>query len=215
MRRKTLSEFGVLAVLFVLAVSTWGFIEIVDEVLENETHAVDRAILSALRSDHSPVWLLDAVRDITALGSVSVLTLVVAIAAVFLMISGHVQTAAFVIVATAGGTAVMSGLKTLFDRPRPDAIPHDFLVTTASFPSGHAMISAVVYLTLGGLISRVVEGGQKIYVIGAAVLLTALVGISRLYLGVHWPTDVLAGWSAGAAWAMLCWLVTWIALRER
>jgi undecaprenyl-diphosphatase len=106
-------------------------------------------------------------------------------------------------------------LKLGTDRPRPDLVAHLVEVHTASFPSGHAMLSAVVYLTLGGLLSRVERPRRiKIYVLSVAVILTLLIGVSRVYLGVHWPTDVLAGWCAGATWAMLCWRVA-LALQRR
>ena len=108
-----------------------------------------------------------------------------------------------------------SGLKGLFDRPRPDLVPHAVEVYTMSFPSGHATLSAVTYLTLGALLARVQPRRRvKAYLLGVAVLLAVLIGASRVYLGVHWPTDVLAGWCVGAAWAMLCWTVaTWLQRR--
>jgi undecaprenyl-diphosphatase len=99
------------------------------------------------------------------------------------------------------------GLKSGFERPRPDLVPHGTRVFTASFPSAHAASSAITYLTLGALLARVQSLQRaKVYVMACAVLLTLLVGISRIYLGVHWPSDVLAGWSVGAAWAILCWI---------
>lgn len=207
MRRRTAPEFGLLAVVFGLALIAWFFIELVDEVREGDTHRIDRAILLALRSESSPRWLIEIARDITALGSAAVLILFVAMAAIFLALSGKSRLAGLVVGATASATAVMSSLKVVIDRPRPDVIPHDFLLSTASFPSGHTMLAAMVYLTLGGLIARAVVGGLKIYVLMAAALLAGLVGISRLYLAVHWPTDVLAGWAAGAAWALMCWMI--------
>jgi undecaprenyl-diphosphatase len=106
----------------------------------------------------------------------------------------------------AGGTLVSTLLKLGFDRPRPDLVPHGSFVYTSSFPSGHSMMSAVGFLTLGALLAGTLEThAMRIYVIGLAVLLTAAVGVSRVYLGVHWPTDVLAGWAAGTAWALACW----------
>jgi undecaprenyl-diphosphatase len=110
-----------------------------------------------------------------------------------------------------------SGLKELFDRPRPDLVPHAVQVYTASFPSGHAMLSAVAYLTLGALLARVqAQRRVKAYLLGVSVLLAVLIGVSRVYLGVHWPTDVLAGWCVGAAWAMFCWTVAlWLQRRGK
>jgi undecaprenyl-diphosphatase len=108
-------------------------------------------------------------------------------------------------------------LKLGFERPRPDLVPHAVVVYTASFPSGHAMLSAVTWLTLGALLMRVEPRRRvKAYVLALAVLTTLLVGASRIYLGVHWPTDVLAGWCIGAAWALMCWLAAlWLQRRGR
>jgi undecaprenyl-diphosphatase len=98
-------------------------------------------------------------------------------------------------------------LKDAFARPRPQLVPHLSYVTSYSFPSGHSMLSAIVYLTLGTLLSRLVKPLKiKMYIIGIALLLTFLVGISRVYAGVHYPTDVLAGWAAGLTWALVCLL---------
>jgi undecaprenyl-diphosphatase len=103
---------------------------------------------------------------------------------------------------------VSTVLKAAFERPRPDLVPHGSYVSTASFPSGHSMMAAVVYLTLGALLARVEPDRRvKVFILTAAVLLALLVGVSRVYLGVHWPTDVLAGWTVGAGWALLFWLV--------
>jgi undecaprenyl-diphosphatase len=112
-----------------------------------------------------------------------------------------------VLIATFGGLVISTGLKWIVDRDRPDVFEHRSHVYTQSFPSGHSMLSAVVYLTLGSLLTRLVPGRwQKLYILGVALFLTFLVGISRVYMGVHWPTDVLAGWTAGLVWAIICWL---------
>jgi undecaprenyl-diphosphatase len=118
-------------------------------------------------------------------------------------------------VAIAGGMLLSPVLKLGFDRPRPDLVPHEVLVYSASFPSGHALQAAVVYLTLGALLARVQPHRRlKGYVLMVSVVLMLLVGSTRVYLGVHWPTDVLAGWAAGAAWAILWWLITfWLQQR--
>jgi undecaprenyl-diphosphatase len=122
--------------------------------------------------------------------------------------------AIFTLLACGGGLALSSLLKYTIDRPRPELVPHGNQIYTSSFPSGHSMMSAVVYLTLAALVARVVEKKRlKGYTLGVAAMLTLLVGVSRIYLGVHWPSDVLAGWAAGAAWALGCWLVArWVGL---
>jgi undecaprenyl-diphosphatase len=122
----------------------------------------------------------------------------------------------FTLAATIGGTFVSLLLKNLFDRPRPEIVPHLSHVMTSSFPSGHSMLAAVVYLTLGSLLAAVMPTrGLKVYVLAVAVLLTIFVGLSRIYLGVHYPTDVLAGWLAGLTWALVCWLAArWLQRRK-
>jgi undecaprenyl-diphosphatase len=196
-----------------IAAALWLFIEVAGEVIEGDTEAVDTAILLALRrlgdAAHplGPSWLEAAMRDITALGSPTVLGLIVAAVAVFLLLAGRLRAALLVLLATGGGGLGSMMLKRFFDRPRPDLFTHGDFVVSASFPSGHAMISAVVYLTLGALVARLLPSRRlKAYVMVVALLLPGLVGISRVYLGVHWPTDVLAGWVAGACWALACWL---------
>ena len=205
-------EFAVLAALALAAAALWAFVELAGEVLEGETHAFDERILLVLRSatDRSdplgPGWLEELMRDVTGLGSTGVLTFITLAAAGFLALNRKSHAALFVVAAVGGGMLLSTLLKMGFDRPRPDLVPHGALVYTASFPSGHATLSAVVYLTLGALLARVQPRFVlKLYLLGLAIVLTVTVGVSRVYLGVHWPTDVLAGWALGAAWALFCW----------
>jgi undecaprenyl-diphosphatase len=205
-------EFAVLATLALAAAAIWAFAELADDVLEGETHVFDEWVLLALRSatDASdplgPRWLEELMRDITALGSTGVLTFITLAVAGFLALDRKSHAALFVLVAVGGGMLLSTALKLGFDRPRPDLVPHGSIVYTASFPSGHSMLAAVVYLTLGALLARVQPRlVLKLYLLGLAILLTMAVGASRVYLGVHWPTDVLAGWAVGAAWALFCW----------
>lgn len=207
-------ELVSLVVLFLIATSVWAFVEIADAVIENETHSVDAAILLSLRSPVDPTdplgppRLEEIVRDFTALGSGAVLALVTLAVAGFLALQRRIRSMVLLLVATGAGAMLSSLLKLGFDRPRPELVPHETLVYSASFPSGHSMMSAVVYLTLGALLARVQPGIRiKAYVLSLALLVTLLVGVSRVYLGVHWPSDVAAGWAAGAAWALLWWLV--------
>lgn len=196
----------ILAVIFAVGVAGLVFLEVADEVLERESDTIDRALLLWLRPSDPPRWIVDVMRDVTALGGTVVLTLWVTITALFLAFSGRIRACVFVVAAAATGALMSSSLKILFDRERPDLIAHGLYVSTASFPSGHAMSSTVVYLTLGALIAEVVRPPWlKVYVIAVAATLAGLVGFSRLYLGVHWPTDVLAGWAAGAGWAIGSW----------
>jgi undecaprenyl-diphosphatase len=155
-----------------------------------------------------PAWIEEAGRDITALGSFAVLTILVIATIIYLVLRQRTRTALFVAFAVMGGTAISSGLKAIFDRPRPELLEAT-RVFTASFPSGHATISAVVYLTLGVMLAEATTHRRlRVYFLGLAIFLTVIIGISRLYLGVHYPTDVIAGWSIGTAWALLCWVAS-------
>ena len=185
-----------------------------DLVSEGGTQHFDDLVLRSLRQavDPSlpvgPAWLRGAALDITALGSGWVLGVVVAAIAGFMLLQGLRRTALFVLVASVGGWVLNALLKELFQRPRPEVVPHLRDVMSLSFPSGHAMTSAAVYLTLGALLMRVADRrATKIYCMAFAMLLAGLVGITRVYLGVHYPTDVLAGWLVGLSWALFCWLI--------
>jgi undecaprenyl-diphosphatase len=212
--RFRLNEAGPLVTLAALSLFAWAFVSLAGEVLEGDTAGLDRAIMLALRvpgdlSDPlGPGWFEEAARDITGLGGNTVLTIVTLASAVYLWLTGKRRAALLLLAAVGGGTLLSSGLKAGFERPRPDLVPHGTHVYSASFPSGHAMLSAVTYLTLGALLART-EGRRAVkgFLLGLAVTLTLLIGASRVYLGVHWPSDVLAGWCGGAAWAALCWFV--------
>ena len=213
-RARDRTELAFLVGALSLVLLLLGFVWISDLVISGETQHFDERVLRALRQTDDPAlpigpaWLQGAALDITALGSASVLGLVVAAIAGFMLLQGLWRTALFVVVASAGGWLLNSFLKEIFQRPRPDIVPHLRDVMTLSFPSGHAMTSAAVYLTLGALLMRVADRrATKIYCMAFAMLLAALVGASRVYLGVHYPTDVLAGWLVGLSWALLCWLL--------
>lgn len=216
------AELAILSTLVVLGGGAWIFFAVADEVREGETASIDHAVLRAFRNPADPsdpigpVWLEDATREITALGGGVVLTILTSLVIGYLLIARRPRTALLVAVSVIGGMLLVVSLKAGFDRPRPDLLLHGAPVyTQGSFPSGHAMLSATVYLTLGALLTRLQAALRvRLYLLGAAVLLTMLVGCSRIYLGVHWPTDVLAGWGIGAAWAMLVWLVA-LALERR
>jgi undecaprenyl-diphosphatase len=206
-------ELGVLLGVLVVAGGLWGFAELADEVMEGETHALDRRLILALRAPDDlsdPLgagWVEEMARDMTALGGVGVLGLLTIAVTGFLWLHRKRRAAVFVLVAVMGGVAISQLLKLGFDRPRPDLVPHGSITHSASFPSGHSMLSAVTYLTLGALLARF-HGYRrdKLYLLGLALLIMFVVGISRVYLGVHWPTDVLAGWTLGVVWAVLCWI---------
>jgi undecaprenyl-diphosphatase len=198
----------------VVVAGTWGFIELADEVQEGETRAIDEGLLRALRSPDDPsdpigpVWFEESVRDLTALGSPVVVGLVVAVVVGSLLIMRNFRAAPLVLGSTVGGQLLCLLLKRYFARPRPSLVPGLTRVQLASFPSGHSMLAVVVYLTLGAILAGFVPQTRlKLYILSVAMLLAFLVGLSRIYLGVHYPTDVLAGWCAGLSWAVLCWLV--------
>src|SRR5690606_16756183 len=135
----------------------------------------------------------------------------------YLLLDGKRRIAIVVLIATLGALGVSHILKETFDRDRPDLVPHGMMVYTASFPSAHSMLSASTYLTLGALLARIQRRKRiKAYILLVAISATLLVGISRIYLGVHWPTDVLAGWAAGSAWALMCWLLAhWLQIHHQ
>jgi undecaprenyl-diphosphatase len=206
-------ELEVVATIFIIAASSFLFLKLVSEIREGETRAVDEAILLALRNPANPSipigppWLEVMFRDLTSLGSPSVLALVTVAAVGYLWLERERGTALFVILAIAGGAALETLLKLDFARPRPELVSHLVDVNSFSFPSGHATMATITYLTLGVLLAQVQQRRRmKLYVLAVATFLALLVGISRVYLGVHWPTDILAGWCLGAAWALACWL---------
>jgi undecaprenyl-diphosphatase len=207
-------ERTVLVALLLIAAGLWGFLELAEDIREGDRFSLDRTILLLFRNPADPtdplgpIWLESAVRDITALGGTVVITIVTLSAAGFLLLSGKPGAALYVVVAIAGATLLSFLIKAGIERPRPDLFPHGAPVYTASFPSGHATGAAATYLTLGALLARFQPHRRlKVYLLTLAAILTLLIGLSRLYLGVHWPSDVLAGWTLGASWALLCWLV--------
>jgi undecaprenyl-diphosphatase len=207
-------ELGTLAALLFAAGAVWVFLELADDVLEGDTASVDERLLLSLRAADDPSdplgpsWFEELARDITGLGGAGVLTLITLASAGFLALQRKAHLAFYLLLAVGSGTVLSTLLKMGFDRPRPELFAHGQVVYTSSFPSGHSMLSAVVYLTLGALLaSGQTNLRMRAYLVGLAALLTMLVGASRVYLGVHWPTDVLAGWTAGAAWALVCWAV--------
>ena len=218
-------EPAVLVVVLLLSLATGAFVWTADELREGETLLRDRQWLLALRDPANPELLLGGApslqpaREVTALGSPWFLLLLVGGVAAVLAAARHWRLALFIVAATSAGAVFNTGLKHLFARVRPDLVPHEVAVTNASFPSGHAFGAAMVYLTLAALLSqRIEQQAARALLLALAAGLVAAVGVSRVALGVHWPSDVLAGWAAGAAWAFASWLVAeatgWIAPRH-
>ncbi|WOI53237.1 phosphatase PAP2 family protein [Parvularcula sp. LCG005] len=209
-------EIGAIIGIAGVALGLLAFLMIADEMQEGEFASIDRSVMLALRNSGDlsqpigPHWLVEGMADITALGGYSVLTLLMAMVFFYLLATRRIQSAFLTIFAVLSGTLMSTMLKMFFGRDRPDLVPHLVDATSASFPSGHSMLSAVSYLTLGVLLAQSHDSKRlRFMLMGYAVLITVLVGCSRVYLGVHWPTDVLAGWSFGAAWASLWWVIGW------
>lgn len=197
--------FGALAIILALAL---GF------AVDHWPFAFDRAIILGLRTPGDlaqpigPDWLRYAMIDLTALGGGTVLTCAVIATTGLLLVRRLWLTAALVLAATISGSVMSGQAKHLFNRPRPELVDHLVQVTGLSFPSGHATNSAIIYLTLALLLSQVTRGrATRRYILSVAVLLVGAIGCSRVYLGVHWPSDVLAGWSIGTCWALAWWFV--------
>ncbi len=200
----------------------FGLIYLGSEVAEGDIFAIDKVILLGLRvkgdlaSPIGPAWLKTAMVDFTSLGSTAVLTLITLLVTGYLVAIRKFAMSAFLAASIAAGAIANFLIKLALARPRPELVPHLVTVNSASFPSGHSMNSATVYLTLAILLARS-EGSRRVqtYLIACAILLTLLVGTTRVYLGVHWPSDVLAGWSVGAMWAAGCALAAKLFARRR
>jgi undecaprenyl-diphosphatase len=204
------------ALLFIIGVAgaVWAFFNLASEVGEGETLAFDRHILLALRNPANPSDPIgsrsfeEAMRDVTALGGVTVMVLVTVVAVAAFLMHGR-RRHAFVLAGTVLLADISSEvLKRIYGRPRPDLVPHGSYVYSASFPSGHSTMSAATFLTLAMLIASLEpKRDVKIMVYLLAMGMVLAIGFSRVYLGVHWPCDVLAGWCLGAAWALAAWTV--------
>ncbi|WP_284222674.1 phosphatase PAP2 family protein [Brevundimonas denitrificans] len=215
------TEITALAALFVVAAGIMTFVELADDMTEADGRAFDQAVLLALRPGGSadgwgPPWLETAALDLTSLGGIAVLGLFAVIVVLFLILQRKHLSALLLVLGLAGGVALSEGLKAVFGRDRPPAAYQAVETINASFPSGHALLSAVFYLSIGVMLTRAFPRRRfKAYVLGVALLLTLIVGLTRIYLAAHWASDVLAGWSVGAAWAMALWLVAYAVQRRQ
>lgn len=208
-------EWPIWTLILVFLSALWIFGILAFGVKNGEIFDFDRSVLLAMRSpgDFSdpigPTWFEETIRDITSLGSIPVLAILVCSVSGYLLLQRKKSAALWLFFVASTGLILSTYLKIGFDRARPDLTPHAATVFTASFPSGHALSASVVYLTLGAMLARAEPKRRlKFYLLTIAFCLTVLVGTSRIYLGVHWPSDVLAGWTFGAAWAILFWLLT-------
>lgn len=212
------TEFAALTALMVVGLGIVTFVGLADDMAEGQ--ALDAQILSAMRPYADPAdawgpwWLEEAAADLTSLGGISVLGLFAAVAVAFLLIQRKRLSAFMLVLGLGGGVVLSEGLKSLFMRERPPVAFQAVDTINASFPSGHALLSTVFYLSIGVLLAGTQPSRRlKAFVIGAAIVLALLVGTTRIYLGAHWASDVFAGWSVGAAWAMCLWLATYAAQR--
>lgn len=207
-------EIKILINLFILVTALLVFIYVAKEVASGDTQKIDKLVLEYLRDNAEmklpigPTWFTAAMTDITALGGATIILMITAAVSLYLMIQKKYEYMWLILIATVGGALISFGLKELFARERPPLIFHLLTVKSMSFPSGHAMMSSVVYLTQGALLAKVQPNKNlRVCILLIVIFLVFLIGISRVYLGFHYPSDVLAGWSVGFAWASLCWLV--------
>lgn len=194
-----------------LALAALGLVAVLaDEIAEGGSFRFDDGLLIALRQPGhldrpiGPAWLLQSAIDLSALGGFTLQWLLGGASGLFLVYIKRRAEAAWLAGSVVGASVLNAGLKSMLHRPRPELVPHLANVSNASFPSGHAMISAAIYLTIGAMLAETQpQRSARIFLMAFAGLLVLLIGVSRIYLGVHWPSDVLAGWSLGAVWALV------------
>jgi undecaprenyl-diphosphatase len=207
-------EAGVLMGLILAAGALWAFLDIGGEMVEGETDAIDRRLMLLLRVPghvQDPIGsrrLEAVVRDVTALGGTTLVTLVTVVGVLAFAFHRRYRHSLVLAGAVLLAWASSNLTKALYHRPRPDLVPHGVEVYSASFPSGHSTLAAATYLTLAMLVASLEPRRRtKALAYGLAAVVLVAVGFSRVYLGVHWPSDVLAGWCLGAMWALAAWLV--------
>lgn len=203
-----------LAILGAVGTASLAFIGIWRSVAVGRAEAVDRAILLGLRSSSDPAdpigptWVEELMRDVTALGGNGFVFLLAAVVLGHLALEGQRRLAVYLIASLFGGVVLSLLLKSWIDRPRPDLVTHGQVVMTQSFPSMHSTMATVCFLTIAIVLGRSTKNLlQRSYLTGVGLTLALLVGFSRVYLGVHWPTDVIAGWVLGAGWALACFFL--------
>jgi undecaprenyl-diphosphatase len=213
-KKRSVSEVRFLIAALGICLAVWLFAEVADEVEDDEHLHVEERIMLAFRDSANPEepagppWLKQMAIDISALGGATVIIMMSMLVCGHMMIRGRWRRVIILGFTIAGGHLLSHTLKTVYGRERPDIVPHLAHVDSASFPSGHSLSSSVIYLTMGALLAQAApRRREKIYLISIAFGLTFVIGLSRVFLGVHYPSDVLAGWSAGTAWALVCWLI--------
>lgn len=207
-------EARVLIGLILAAGALWAFLNIGGEMAEGETQAIDNRIILALREPgdvHNPIGsrgVEEAVRDVTALGGTMLVTVITVVAVLAFAFHRKYRHAAVMGGAVLLAWASSATTKAFYARPRPDLVPHEVAVYSGSFPSGHSTLSAACYLTIAMLVASLeTRRRTKALAYGLAGAILIGVGFSRVYLGVHFPSDVLAGWVLGATWALVGWVV--------
>lgn len=213
-------DLRLLLLIAVILSGCWVYIELVGEVLSGGTQELDEWILRSLRKPGDldtpigPKWLTEVMRDITSLGSTVVLTLIVVAAAGYLLLINRYGICALLVIAASGAGGFSKFMKHFINRPRPDVVEHLTEVTSPSFPSGHSLASAAIFLTIGVVLAQVSEHWRvRIYFVFIAISSSILIGFSRMFLGVHYPSDVLAGLVLGYSWGLFCWLLAGRILR--
>ncbi len=192
----------IIAGLVAAALAIWGFAEIAEEVLEQETQALDTSILLAVKQIHTPL-LNKIVIGITTLGDPFILMILSLLFGAFLFWKQKWADSLTLVITAVGALGLNFLLKDLFARERPALWERIIDVSYQSFPSGHAMISLVIYGFIGYWLMRRFQGWRNT-IITITFLLVIAIGFTRLYLGVHWPTDIVAGYAAGLVWLSTC-----------